>query len=85
MRTRTMISINAITPKTFVVPETLEYIFCVIPDTIDEKIKSDTPLETPCSVINSPNHISQIDPTVITNADNKMLGKVVGMTLPPRR
>ncbi|MEI8091173.1 MAG: hypothetical protein WCG98_02755 [bacterium] len=81
--TNTMTSINTMTHKTLVELDTLEYIFCTIPDTIDAKISKDTQLEIPFSVINSPNHIRNTDPTVMTTADNNTLGKVVEITFPP--
>lgn len=64
----TMINMNKVTPTILDEPAMLEYIFWVIPDTMDANIKRETPLEIPFSVINSPIRISNIDPTVMVNA-----------------
>jgi len=81
----TMISMNQVTPTRLFEPAMLEYIFWVIPDTMDAKIRRETPFEMPCSVINSPIRINNTDPTVIVNAVTTMLIGVVLMTCPPRR
>ena len=75
MNTHIMLSVEAKLP----------YIFWVIPATIDAKISKETQLDIHFSVINSPIHINNTDPTVITNADRISVPASVGMTLPPRR
>ena len=84
-RPRTITSIKIITHPKLLAHETSLYIFWVIPDTIDANIRSDIPLETPFSVINSPIHIIKTDHTVIANAVAKIVGNEVSMTLPPSR
>lgn len=81
--TSTITSIKTTIPRTLSVPATLEYIFCVIPATIDAKIKREIPLDTPFSVISSPSHINQIAPTVMTNADKITVGNDVAIIFPP--
>ena len=85
IRTRTMISINRTTHHTLLEDETLEYIFCTIPETIDAKISNDTPLEIPFSVMSSPSRIKKIDQTVIVNADKRTVGIDVAIILPPNK
>lgn len=81
----TMMSMNKMTPIMLSELATLEYIFWVIPETMDAKINNEVPLEIPFSVINSPIRISNTDHTVIVNAVAIKLNGAVLMTLPPRR
>jgi hypothetical protein len=83
--TRTITSIKITIPSTLEALETLEYTFWTIPETMEAKISRDTQLETPCSVISSPNRIKRMDPMVIVRAVMITFGRVVEITLPPRR
>lgn len=82
---RTMISIKSVTPMTLDDHAMLAYIFCVIPETMEAKIKSDVQFDMPFSVINSPIRISKTDPTVIVNAVAIRFNGAVLMTCPPSR
>jgi len=77
-----MTNIKIITPTILSELDMLEYTFCVIPETMEAKIKRETPLDTPFSVINSPIRIKRIDPTVIVKALISTVGNEVFITLP---
>gem|GEM_PF-973753 len=84
IKTSTITSINASIPAKSAVPhEKLAYTSCVIPATIDEKIIKETQLDIHFSVINSPNRINSIDPTVIDNEAIIMFTALVSITFPP--
>jgi hypothetical protein len=75
-------NINTNIPHIFHVDEKLQYTLCVIPATIDEKINIDIPLDTPFSVINSHNRISNTHHTVIVSAASSRVGNAVLITFP---
>ena len=68
VNTRTISTIKSTIATTFS-PEANEvYAFCIIPETIDAKMRREIPLDIPFSVIISPIHIKINDPTVNINA-----------------
>jgi hypothetical protein len=85
IKTSTKTSINTMTHKILVEPETSAYIFCTIQETIDANISNETQFQIHFSVINSPNHIKRTDHIVITKAVIITFGKAVLITLPHKR
>ena len=85
MSPTTMKSIKRIIPNILEELETLTEICCVIPATIDEKMRIEIPFAIPFSVISSPNRMRRSAQTVIENPDNKSVPKLVSITALPKR
>lgn len=85
MRPNTTTSIKAATPPALADHPILVDTCWTIPDTIDAKIKNDTPFPIPFSVIISPKYINNNEPIVRANADISTVPIVVSITLPPKR